>query len=93
MPKPQPRHFELETVGPVPDWWAPLFVRRQIEIRRRVKMILRASGPQNRMRFVRQFGEFERREVDHALYLLVGDLVVVRDGDLYRLRDVAAKGA
>jgi hypothetical protein len=89
-----PRHYEIETVGPIPDWWDLLFVRRQIEIRRRIKLILATSGPRRRPFFIAELGgEYDRQEVDHALYLLVGDLVIDRDGDYFRLRTVAAREA
>jgi hypothetical protein len=93
MPKSASREYQLIQIGPPPEWWAEQWAPRQMEIRRRVQLILSTRGPTSRLAFLREFGAFQRREVDHALWSMDLDLVIDRDGDFYRLRQPAAKKA
>jgi hypothetical protein len=88
------RAYDLETIGPVPDWWAKRYVKNQIEIRRGIRRRLDESKkPLHHDVFFDSFPLMRDREIREALDAMVADGVLEQDGEFYRRRSVGGERA
>ncbi len=91
-----PRYHAITTIHSPPDWWALAWVEHQLDIRRRVKAILRSrqrisqrvgrdAVEQTALWFFLRLSRYEAREIEAALDGMVGDGVIDRNGACYSL--------
>jgi hypothetical protein len=94
-----PRRHAMTTIDPPPDWWADRWTGRQMEIRERVRDLLRPtrSYPPNTRHGVScgtelwlfmRLVKYESGEVAHALDAMVADGMLVQTGAYYSLSTV-----
>ncbi len=83
-----PRTYQITSLGPVPDWWAPVFWERQLEIRSQLRTIFQAqrrNGGMTALWLFFRLNRYEAREVETALEWMVADGVLIQDGHFYSL--------
>jgi hypothetical protein len=82
-----PNRWELDFIGPIPDFWPELYVRRQLEIRGRIRGYVGLCNTFTETCILVACPRWEREEVKAALEALVADGVLAVRGERYSLAE------